>query len=56
MREVVSIVLALVAPDDVEEVVLGQEPARHVRPEQVGVAAGTQVVAGPGLHMRAQVN
>lgn len=49
MSQIVSVVLALVASHDVEEVVLGQKAIRHIRPEQVGVAAWAKIVAGPGL-------
>ena len=39
MTEVVSVILALVAPDDVEKVVLGQELVGHVRAEQAAEAS-----------------
>ena len=53
--EVVSVLDALVAPDDVEQLVVCQEPRGHVRPEEareaarVGEAAGLVLKIANGL-------
>lgn len=55
VREVVSVILALVAPDDVEEVVLCQEAVRHVGSKQVGVASGALLVSRPRLERKTKL-
>ena len=52
VAQVVTVHDALVAPDDVEEVVLGQEAAGHVRTEQAGKAAGIGETATSLLKMK----
>jgi hypothetical protein len=40
VREVVSVLHALVAADDVEQVVVGQKPGCHVGAKQAGITSG----------------
>ena len=51
--EVVSVLHALVAPDDVEELVVRQELGRHVRPEEAREAA--RVGKATGLVLKSKV-